>query len=645
MLRRIILLGSIVVVLLGVVAVAALVLIDPDDYRDEIAERASERLGREVRLEGPIDLKLFPWLAFEIHEARVANPPEFANQPELAEIGRATASLRVLPLLRGRIEVGAVGLEDAAFTVIRTEDGRSNLDGLFVASESAESDEPERPGAFETGEIRFENVLLRLIEGAGEASEFRIDDMTLAPFAPGREVPVRIEAAMLDEAGEPVVAFDFSARVNLAANFESLELADWNLKYDLPAAGGSGRVTGSSQIAFGADVITADLTALEAELNFADLQLALVGEAPLDLRLAEDVEIEYPALRLELNGQPLALSGEARIDERLRASLDASGERLDLAPLVPAGSDDEPATAETDLDVLQLFDLRVGLELGELILTEGARLTSVSAQGRLDRGLLVLDPMTAELFGGRFDGRASVDFNQRPPEVTLSPRLSGIMVEQLAALLTSTSPIAGRGEVALDLGFRGLTADTILNSLDGSGSFTLADGALQGVDLHRLIEEELTVANLGDISRAFGGETPFRNLTGTMRAEDGVIHLPELALSADEFGLDGSGIVDFAADRVQYNIELQLGEALTAELPSRLRQATGGRIPLLITGPVAEPVVSVDIAAIAQGALRDELARRLFGGQEDEPEAESEEDSEDEDEEEAEAEAEPEPPR
>lgn len=642
MLRRIILLGSIVVAVLVVVAVAALVLIDPDDYRDEIAERASERLGREVRLEGPIELKLFPWLAFEIHEAHVANPPEFANQPELAEIGRATASLRVLPLLRGRLEIGAVGLEDAAFTVIRTGDGRSNLDGLFVAGDSTEADEPERPGAFETGEVRFENVLLRLIEGAGgEASEFRIDDMTLAPFAPGREVPVRIEAAMLDGGGETAMAFDFSARINLAANFETLELADWILEYELPAAGGSGQMAGSSRIAFGADVITADLTDLEAELNFADLQLALIGEAPLDLRLAEDVEIEYPALRLELNGQPLALSGEARIDERLRASLDASGERLDLAPLVPAGSDDEPATAETDLDVLQLFDLRMGLELDELILAEGARLTSVSGQGRLDSGLLVLDPMTAELFGGRFDGSASVDFNRQPPEVTLSPRLSGIMVERLAALLTSTSPIAGRGEMALDLGFRGMTAESILGSLDGNGSFTLAEGALQGIDLHRLIEEELTVSNLGDISRAFGGETPFRNLTGTLRAEEGVIHLPDLALSAEEFGFNGSGVLDFAADRVQYNIELQLGEALTAELPSRLRSATGGRIPLQIAGPVAEPVVSVDIAAIAQGALRDELARRLFGGDEDEPDAEPEEDSEDETDEESEPESEP----
>lgn len=626
MLRRIILLVSIVVVLLVVALVAALVLIDPDDYRDEIAERASERLGREVRLEGPIDLKLFPWLAFEIQEAHVANPPEFADQPAIAEIGRATASLRVLPLLRGRIEVGTVGLEDAAFTVIRTADGRSNLDGMFVAGDTEDADESgQEPGAFETGEIRLQNVLLRLIEGAGsESNEFRIDDMTLAPFAPGRDVPVRIEAAMLDGAGEALVTFDFSARINLAASFERLELADWSLEYTFPSAGGHGRAAGSTRIDFGTDVVTADLSGLEAGLNVGGLRLALVGEAPIDLRLAENVEIEYPALRLELDDQPLALSGQARIDERLRASLDTSGKRLDLTALAPPEADDEPQAGESGLDVLQLFDLRMALDLDELILAEGARLTSVSGQGRLDRGLLVIDPMTAELFGGRFDGSASVDFNQQPPEVALSPRLSGIMVEQLAGLLTSTSPVAGRGEVALDLSFQGMTAPAILGSLDGSGSFALADGALRGIDLNRLIEEELSVSNLGEISRAFGGETPFRNLTGTMRAEEGVIHLPDLALSADDFGLDGSGVLDFAGDRVQYNIDLQLGEALTSELPSRLRRATGGRIPLMITGPVAEPVVSVDIAGIAQSALRDELARRLFGGQEDEPESEEE---------------------
>ncbi|MDZ7789068.1 MAG: AsmA-like C-terminal region-containing protein [Xanthomonadales bacterium] len=343
------------------------------------------------------------------------------------------------------------------------------------------------------------------------------------------------------------------------------------------------------------------------------------------------IRAELPSARLSLNGQVLDLDGEATIGERIGGRLAVSGERLDLTALVPAGAGDEEASAgspgdgaEADFSALEMLDLSFSLDLEELVMAEGARLTDVSARSRLTGGELTLDPLSARLFGGQFQGSARVDFNQQPPEVVLSPNLSGIRVAELAALFTGQSPVDGEGEFTMDVRFRGFSPEQMLSSLNGSGSFAIAEGVLQGVDLQALIEQELTSDNLGNIARSFGGETRFSKLDGGMRIEDGVIELPNLNLSAAGYGATGEGRIDLGANRVDYALALDLGEALTQQLPSALRRSTGGRIPLSISGELNRPTVRVDLAALAEGAIREELGRRLLDALEDDDEDENE---------------------
>lgn len=615
MLRRIILLVSILVAVLLVAIVAAVVLIDPDDYRDEIAARASETLGREVRLEGPIDLKWFPWLSFEVSDMVVANPPDFADQPEVAEIGRARASLRILPLLRGHMEIGTVELSKAVLTVVRRADGSSNLDGLFGPSDrhSEPRDATDLSG-LRTGEVRFDNVVLRLIDrDAGQIQTLRIDELALAPFRPGQPVPLQLRAVILDAGESALLTIAFDGRLELAADLSRLSVAEASVRFALPDADVSGEFTTAVEADFG-DGARVRLSALDLSATAGELQLALTGRSPVELRLGETTDLEAPELRLALNGQPLAVQGEARLDERLRARIEVSGERLNLTAL-PTGDEQEPRDeAAADFDALQWFDLHMALELGELVLAENLVLNSVNGQGRLDGGVLVIEPMTAEVLGGRFDGRARVDFNRQPPLVEVTPRLSGVLVERLAGLFSDHAPVDGQAEMDLNLRFQGFSPAEMLASLDGEGRFNIHQGAVRGVDLRRLIEEELTTSNLANIQRAFGGETPFRDLGGTLRAEEGVIELPDLNLSADGYGASGNGRIDFATGRLEYRLDLALGEELTARMPSRLRRATRGRIPLLITGPMDSPVVTVDIAGMAERALFDEIGRRLLEG-------------------------------
>lgn len=629
MLRKIILLVFILIALLVLALVAAALLIDPDDYRDELAARASQQLGREVRLEGPMALKFFPWLALDIRDVTVGNPPGFEQAPPLAGIERATAAVRVLPLLRGELQVGAVTIERAGLHLVTAAGGASNLEGLFAEPAApTEGGQPIDLSGLQTGPVRFDNVVLSIIDlSARSRTDLRLDTLKLDPFRPEQDVDLAMSGRLV-EGGETLVEFDFDGVVRVAADLARASLSDWTLDFVFPAADARGTASGSLSLDLAAAPMRLGFDEFRAELASGETMLTLDARSRLDVSLGEEVRAAVPAARLGLNGQGLDLEGEATLGERIRGRLAVSGERLDLTGMGGDGpAADEPGDSdsggEADFSALTMLDLSFSLDLDELVLADGVTLTDVSARSALREGELALDPLQARLFGGRFDGSARVDFNQSPPEVILVPSLSGIRVAALASVLTGQSPVDGEGEFSMDVRFRGFSPEAMLRSLTGSGTYAIAEGVLQGVDLEALIDEELTTSNLGNISRAFGGETRFRNLGGGLEIHDGVVELPNLNLTAAGYGATGQGRIDLGAGRVDYALMLDLGEALTQQLPGALRRATGGLIPLGISGELTRPTVSVDLAALAEGAVREELGRRLLEAlgddEEDEP--------------------------
>jgi AsmA protein len=608
MLRRVVLIVFILLAILVAAVVGAALLIDPDDYREELAARASEQLGREVRLDGPIDLKYFPWIALEVSDVRVGNPPGFETAPMLAEVTRATAAVRLLPLIGGRVEVGAVTLGDAEVNLVTANDGGSNLDGLFAASEQVQTEPGEPPdlSRVSTGEIRIDNVVLNLIDRAADSrTSFVLESLRLDPFVAGESVGLALSGAVRDAAGDPSLIFDFAGALRVAPSLSEIDLSDWSLDFEMPGAGLDGTASGSLS--------------------------ARIGQDP--------VRVSLEQTRLTVNDQQLEIDGSASLGERIAGDLSVSGERFDLTRLGGAGArapaDDAPEAgqpdpaASGDYSGLSALDLAFALDLAELVLADGATLTEVSARSRISEGVLRLDPLSARLFGGRFEGSARVDFTQKPPRVEVRPELDGIEIGQLAALVTGEAPVAGQGNARLAVTFEGFSPREALGSLDGEGRFSLADGVLRGVDLRALIDDELSSSNLERISRAFGGQTRFETLDAVTRIDDGVVTLPDIDLSAAGYRATGSGRIDLGAGSVDYQLELDLGDELTARLPEALARATGGRIPLSLSGPLTRPNVTVDVASLAERAVREEIGRRLFEAlrgddeqaQEPEPEA------------------------
>ena len=123
--------------------IAVVILVDPNDYKDQIAELVSESSGRKLQINGEIKLSVFPWLGLEVDEAALENPPDF-SEPNLAEIERLNIKVALLSLFALKVEIGELQLKGVRIYLQRRKDGVSNWDDL-IADTAADEVEPASP--------------------------------------------------------------------------------------------------------------------------------------------------------------------------------------------------------------------------------------------------------------------------------------------------------------------------------------------------------------------------------------------------------------------------------------------------------------------------------------------------------------------
>ncbi|MFO8024966.1 AsmA family protein [Thiohalophilus sp.] len=137
-----IILLAIVLLVLASIAVVTLV-IDPNDYKDQISETVEARTGRQLSIPGEINWSFFPWLGVELGEVRLGNAPGF--EPEtFAAVQQVEVQVRLWPLLFAELEVGQIILDGLDVTLQLNAAGVSNWDDLLQPATVQAQPAPEQ---------------------------------------------------------------------------------------------------------------------------------------------------------------------------------------------------------------------------------------------------------------------------------------------------------------------------------------------------------------------------------------------------------------------------------------------------------------------------------------------------------------------
>lgn len=293
--RRILLIalaGAVVVALGGLLMLPRLV--DVNRYRETIEAAASEALGQPVHL-GTIRLSVWPRLALSVDEPTVGDPEDGERADgrgrQIVRVRRLDVGARLLPLLRGRLEVTGIILHQPEIVLRRHPDGTWNIADLLGAKAGPPAQTAAPPPA--ALPIEVEALSIR---------DARI---------------VLIDAGWPEATGEFVIhaGADLSLSGDLLGHLEIAGTA--SLKADIPMPSGTNDgatfaadigVTFTATISDGGGRI--DLDPLDLDINGSVLHLRGSLE-PSASPVLTSLTLEPSRLATDLLTQALAVAGSA----------------------------------------------------------------------------------------------------------------------------------------------------------------------------------------------------------------------------------------------------------------------------------------------------------------------------------------------
>ncbi|MBY6203698.1 AsmA family protein [Halomonas denitrificans] len=584
--KFLIFLSAFLILLLGLWGTAVFML-DEARLKQLAVEQIEERTGRTMTLAGPLDVQFLPRIQLVARDVTLTGPPDY-DGPPLFTADAFRMSVALWPLLRGQVETGALGLEDAELTLHTDRAGRTSLDGLLAPADSPSSDASSADSAGPSGErpdvrieaIRLTDVRLVVSDARDDTVQrFLLERFELGEFRFGRPVPFTFRG----EIGDPPV-------------LEGIVLTG---SLDVPPGDGPIRLSG-----------------LELAATSGDLRLGLDGSIVLETGAVPEARLEEG--RVRIGDQSLAVSGRWRGTPRPSVRAEVRGESLDVDALLatlPAGDEAVPENSPSPLLVLRDMDADGDVVVDRMRLG-GLPLTDVRATLVARNGVVTLDPLAAELDGGAVRAFARADLNAEPPRLVLRPSF------ELDSLSTALAPwgldrfLAGAGSLQLDLSGRGLSADALLASLDGAGDYAFRDGEIRGLDLDGMVDALAARDVVAAVRDGVGGTTTFSEFSGPLAVRDGVVDLSGLTIVTERLGVGGTvrlGLADLSLDG-----RLRLaGERLQ-------------RVPLALGGTLTAPRLTPDLGSAvqeeAERRVMDFLQRRLQGEDESDEEDSNEED-------------------
>jgi AsmA protein len=193
------------------------------------------------------------------------------------------------------------------------------------------------------------------------------------------------------------------------------------------------------------------------------------------------------------------------------------------------------AAAQLPLPLLRALKVKGDLNIGKLKIAR-ARIRNLNLKISAQEGDIKLDPISANLYQGKYSGDIGLDARDEQAVLTLTESLTGIHIEPLLTDFRGEAKLSGVGDVKARLNATGADMEAFKRTLSGTAEFAFRDGALKGVNLGLLIRK----AQTGFVGPAEAQvQTDFSTLQGTLNLAKGVISNNDLQAKSPLLRIEG----------------------------------------------------------------------------------------------------------
>lgn len=152
---------------------------------------------------------------------------------------------------------------------------------------------------------------------------------------------------------------------------------------------------------------------------------------------------------------------------------------------------------------------------------------------------------------------------------------------------------------------RGSNSNQIMRSLTGDGKLTVTNGAIQGIDIGRLLNQAIAYINKQPMPKQSKGprQTRFKSITASYHIANGSLSNHDFKMISEDFTTTGKGVIDLVNKQWR-------GYELTTSY-SHKESNNNFSLPIIITGPLEEPRVVPDFDTLAKGFIKIKIQQYL----------------------------------
>jgi AsmA protein len=654
------------VLLIVVVAVVLLpFLIDLNQYQDRYRPLIEEALNRKVELKD-IRLTIVPRLGARMAGFTVMDDPSFSRQA-FASLASLDVGVRLLPLLRGRLEVEEIVLAEPVITVIKNKEGVLNVASLGKGA-PVPSGAPSSRGPAE-GPLRVLAILavdqVSIKDGRmtyrddskAAVTEYTLEDLDVAVRSLTLGEMARLHvAATIQPSRLPLTIEGAAGPLSETLDFDTIDMRVGLGKMDA-------RITGR---AVGKDITLA----IDApSIKPADIPVALPLTKPVEItNFKADVEIhravdEQPPADPAVKSVTFSIVSDASVIDVAGSLTGGKGSVTATAPLIR--SEDLPValplvkpvalrdlrieaetvypSAEPLMKAITVKTLRSDVAMGSSVvhvngtmaggeghvtaaapvlrtadlpaslpLRKSVEAKDVKLVGSFTEGQAVLESMSLTVFGGRLTSRVRAAFGTDAPSFDGALSMQGIQLAPLVDALSDKVTVSGTATSELVVKGRGYSQPQLASALTGAGAVAVKDGKVEGVNV---LQEAVGLLQAAGVTMDPAKATVFSSLTGTFAIRSGIVAVERLALDSQDVQGNANGTIGFD-HAVHLKATLTLSEAISKQIkrnaPAVKLVTAGDRVmvPMIVTGTIESPSYGLDAKAVA-GAIQERVKEEV----------------------------------
>ena len=555
--------------------------VDLSAVRPEIIARVKAATGRDLQIAGDLEVALRQGLIIRAHRLALGNA-EWGSRPEMLKLGYVEAHLALLPLFLGEVRVKRIDLHDVDLVLETDASGRGNWEFEPEASGNAQAVSALPSVRIESGRLTW--------RGTGERGQEPLIFTELALAADVSRDGIGFEgAARLDHNG-----VEFSGRLPTWQSLAPGSPQDVTLRLRLGAA----EVEGSGTLQQAPWGLSPRLNLRAAALDLAKLgsvagrSFPSLPQLDVTLDLSRDAR-GWQVDKLAAVAGKSDLAGELRWlteSDRPKFTATLAAHTIDLTELIPLS--DTETTGDTDraavswrplLDALDEVDGEVQVRASQVVAWDMV-LADARVDGRVDAGVLSLEPIKASLSGGgRAEGHLELHAGAQPPAWDL---VLGLRKLPAGALLGPrwASLVDAPVDLDLDLQAKGASVHQAVQNLAGDARIVVGSGRARIGRIDSLVGGISTLT--GQLLAKGSDEAQLNCVIADFTILRGVATADVLLIDSAVSTVRGDGWVDLVTQ------DLDLTFTPRAKSPT-LNIA----VPVHVRGPMRQPEFTADRGA------------------------------------------------